>query len=197
MLIDYETNKIYTLTTTATDYATASAACANTQPLSRIVTSGTLVCFSLGYSEHLAVESYFRAQNPTLTSYWIGLRQPGLGTNPYSKFNFAWEDSAPAPSLHPSGQDYDGVGYSHWGWINSFLAVEPNNAGATNQQCTMAWSAHLIFSYFSGPETYAARRVATNYVKESNSTRNLWSWNDRPCTETGPFICEHTGTVAN
>jgi hypothetical protein len=194
MLVHYEANKIYTLTTSATTYATASTACASAQPLAGIVTSGTLVCYSSGYSENLAVESYFRAQNPTLSSYWIGLRQPGLGTNPYNKNAFQWEDGAPAPSLHPSGKDYEGVGYSHWGWINTFLGVEPNNAGATNQQCAMTWaSTHLVFSYYSGQQTYADRRVTSNYVQEANTTRNLWSWNDRPCTETAPYICEHTG----
>lgn len=131
-LVHYETNTLYTYTSTLVNYATASAACANTQPVPGVVMSGTLVCFSSGYSEHLAVESYFRAQNPGMTGYWIGLRQPGLGTNPYSKYNFAWEDGAPAPSLYTSGKDYEGAGYSHYGlyWYNGVQnpdGSEPNN----------------------------------------------------------------------
>ena len=136
-LVHYDTNTLYTYSSTLVNYATASAACANTQPVPGVVMSGTLVCFSSGYSEHLAVESYFRAQNPGMTGYWIGLRQPGLlGTNPYSKFNFAWEDGAAAPSLYTSGQDYEGVGYSHYGlyWYNGVQnpdGSEPNNVGDT------------------------------------------------------------------
>ena len=131
-LVDYDANTVYTLHTTAATYAAASAACASAQPVPGVVMSGTLVCFSSGYSEHLAVESYFSAQNPGMNGYWIGLRQPGLGTNPYSKYKFAWEDGAPAPALHPSGKDYEGVGYSHWGlYYNSGVlsnqGSEPNN----------------------------------------------------------------------
>lgn len=134
-LVHYDTNTLYTYTSTLVNYPTASAACANTQPVPGVVMSGTLVCYSSGYSENLAVESYFRAQNPGMTGYWIGLRQPGMGTNPYNKNAFQWEDGAPAPSLVTSGKDYEGVGYSHYGlyWYNGVQnpdGSEPNNVSA-------------------------------------------------------------------
>jgi hypothetical protein len=34
------------------------------------------------YAEHFLVENYFRTANNANLSYWIGLRQPGLGASP-------------------------------------------------------------------------------------------------------------------
>jgi hypothetical protein len=31
---------------------------------------------------------------------------------------------------------------------------------------------------------------------EANSTRNLWSWNDRGCGERAGYICEYKGKSA-
>jgi hypothetical protein len=32
---------------------------------------------------------------------------------------------------------------------------------------------------------------------EANSTRNLWSWNDRGCGERAGYICEYKGKSAD
>ena len=67
-------------------------------------------------------------------------------------------------------------------------------AFAMNQQCVISWSGtHIAFSYYGGAYTRAARNTPANYIAEANSTRNLWSWNDRTCTETVAYICEFKG----
>ena len=123
------------------------------------------------------VESYFRAENPSMSSYWIGLRQPTLGSGAWDRYAFRWEDNSPNPALNPSGQNYDGAGYSHWGMLAvNAVGGEPNNGGAVNQQCAAAHSISLAFSYYSGPFTAPSRTDVKNYIQESNSSRNLWSW---------------------
>jgi hypothetical protein len=53
-----------------------------------------------------------------------------------------------------------------------------------------------VFSYYSGAATRAARNTPANYIAEANSTRNLWSWNDRGCGEKAGYICEFKGESA-
>ena len=67
-------------------------------------------------------------------------------------------------------------------------------AFAMNQQCVISWSGtHIAFSYYGGAYTRAARNTPANYIAEANSTRNLWSWNDRACSEKIAYICEFKG----
>ena len=128
----------------------------------------------------------------------FGLRQPGLGSLPYNRLNFAWEDGSIKPALNPSGQAYDGLGYSHWGLYAAGPSDgEPNNAAATNQQCAASTDFHYEFAYYSGPFTRAARSTVSNYIRSANSSLNLWSWNDRHCGESFAYICELTGETAH
>jgi hypothetical protein len=197
-LIDYATNTYYAYFSTAADYKTASATCASLQPVPGVVFKGTLWCIG-GYSENVLVESYFRSQMPsTFGSYWIGLRQPGVGAGTWSRYAFRWEDTmTPAPALNPSGQNYDGPGYSHWSIYNVSGATgynpDPNNAANSNQQCVAATTYHVAFSYYAGPFTTAGRTLFANYIKDANSSRNVVGWNDRNCAESFPYVCELVG----
>ena len=198
-LIDYATNTYYAYFSTAANYKTASAMCASLQPVPGVVFKGTLWCIG-GYSEHLLVESYFKSQMPaSFGNYWIGLRQPGVGAGSWSRYAFRWEDNqTTTPALNPSGQNYDGPGYSHWSIHNASGGTvgtnpDPNNAGNSNQQCVAATTYHVAFSYYTGPFTTAGRNLFANYIKDANSSRNLVGWNDRTCTESFPYICELVG----
>ena len=197
-LIDYASNTYYAYFSTPATYTAASAKCASLQPVPGIVFKGTLWCIG-SHSEHLLVESYFRSQMPSsFGSYWFGLRQPGMGAGAWSRYAFAWEDGSTPPSLNPSGQNYDGPGYSHWSTYNIVGSTkgsspDPNNAGNSNQQCAAATTYHVAFSYYAGPFTTAGRNLFSNYIKDANSSRNLIGWNDRPCTELYTYICELVG----
>ncbi len=68
-LLDHNARRVYTFNTPATNYKTASAACASQQPVPGVKLKGTLWIVN-GYSEHQFVERYFRAQNPSMASYW-------------------------------------------------------------------------------------------------------------------------------
>lgn len=201
-LIDYASNTYYAYFSTPATYTAASAKCASLQPVPGIVFKGTLWCIG-SHSEHLLVESYFRSQMPSsFGSYWFGLRQPGMGAGAWSRYAFAWEDGSTPPSLNPSGQNYDGPGYSHWSTYNIVGSTkgsspDPNNAGNSNQQCAAATTYHVAFSYYAGPFTTAGRNLFSNYIKDANSSRNLIGWNDRPCTELYTYICELVGEVSS
>jgi hypothetical protein len=122
------------------------------------------------------VESYFRAQNPNMSTYWIGLRQPSLGNGTYNRLAFAWEDGMPTPALNPSGKDFEGAGYSHYGLNIAGVYGEPNNGNDANEQCIAAHAGSITFSYYSGPFTAPGRAKIASYIQEANSSRNLWSW---------------------
>lgn len=124
----------------------------------------------------------------------FGLRQPTIGSGAYNRNAFAWEDGSAKPALNPSGQAYEGAGYSHWGlYTGGPSAGEPNNAGGSNQQCVASTASHTEFAYYSGAFTSTARRNAANYIKEVNDSLNVWSWNDRVCSESYVYICEFDG----
>ena len=193
-LVDHGANTLYVYSATKANYQTASAACAALQPVPGIVFKGTLWCIG-SYSENVFVESWFKSQNAAgFGSYWIGLRQPGMGSGTWSRYAFRWEDGSVPPALNPSGQSYDGPGYSHWGQYLGGGSPDPNNAMNLNQQCVAATTTHVVFSYYSGALTQAARSNLANYVKAANDSLNALSWNDRTCTESYAHICELTGT---
>ena len=108
--------------------------------------------------------------------------------------NFQWEDGSAQPALIPSGQDYAGSGYSHWG-ITSAYDAEPNNAGNTNEQCVSAlgnpFSAFQQYHYFNGSTT-ADKNSSSNYVR-TYSDLDVYAWNDDGCSSPLPYICELTG----
>ena len=59
---------------------------------------------------------------------------------------FAWDDNSTArPTLLPSGKEYMGPAYSHWGKVGSNPA-EPNGNG--NEFCALAGS--NMYMYFAG-----------------------------------------------
>ncbi len=109
----------------------------------------------------------------------------------WSASAFVWEDGSGSPDVHPSGQAYNGPGYSHWGFTpGSPPSVTPNNLGG-DQFCAVAISTDYAFSYYVGPATTSGRETTSNYIRESDSTRNLWGWNDGTCTSTYRYICEY------
>jgi hypothetical protein len=63
---------------------------------------------------------------------------------------FSWEDNSTAlPTLVPSGQDYTGPAYSHWGKVGNNPA-EPN--GDNTEFCALAGS--NMYTYFSGTSQF-------------------------------------------
>ena len=194
-LVDHGANTLYVYSATKADYKTASAACAALQPVPGIVFKGTLWCIG-GFSENVFVESWFKSQNAAgFESYWIGLRQPGVGAGTWSRYAFRWEDGSIPPALNPSSQNYDGAGYSHWGQYLGGGSPDPNNALNQNQQCVAATTTHVVFSYYSGALTRTARSNLANYVQEANSSRNPIGWNDRNCGLSYQYICELVGEL--
>jgi hypothetical protein len=110
----------------------------------------------------------------------------------WSRSAFVWEDGSTRPTADPSGQAYEGAGYSHWGVTTSGRDAQPNNAG--DQRCTASFSTnHAVFAYYSGPATSTGRRTLANYVQEADASLNLWSWNDQACTVSYAYICEFDG----
>jgi hypothetical protein len=101
---------------------------------------------------------------------------------------FAWEDGSTRPTADPSGQAYEGAGYSHWG-VTTTGSAQPNNGG--DQRCGASFSAsHIAFSYYAGPLTSTGRKTRSNYIVEADASLNLWSWNDQACTASYAYICE-------
>jgi hypothetical protein len=77
VLLDGASSKVYVYTNIAVTYTVASSAC---QALGS--SSGypaTLVCYG-SYAENYLVESYFRRSGVLPQGYWMGLRQPTLGS---------------------------------------------------------------------------------------------------------------------
>lgn len=68
-LVDSDTNKVYTISSSKANYTVASAACALAQPVPGMVMKGTLWIVN-GFSEHIRVETYFRDFNPSVEAYW-------------------------------------------------------------------------------------------------------------------------------
>ena len=75
-LVDSANSKIYVFVNSNLTYSGASSAC--TSMASSTGTVGTLVCYG-SYQEQHMVESYFWRAGP-LRPYWLGLRQPTLGS---------------------------------------------------------------------------------------------------------------------
>jgi hypothetical protein len=72
---------------------------------------------------------------------------------------FSWEDNSTArPTLLPSGRDYTGPAYSHWGKVGNSPA-EPNGDG--REFCALAGS--NMYTYFGGGAL--SDRVGTNALK--------------------------------
>ena len=133
--------------------------------------------------------------NSAFTSYWIGLRQPTLGSGAWNASNFQWVDGSTVPSLTPSSINFlSSPGYSHWGW-NPAGDPEPNNNLGTNQQCvivqTSTTATQFPFYHYNGTSDTASRETMVNYVL--NDTMNLWAWNDQPCNASYGVVCEFTG----
>jgi hypothetical protein len=60
--------------------------------------------------------------------------------------SFAWEDNSTAlPTVVPSGRDYAGPAYSHWGRAG-WSPAEPN--GNNTEFCALAGS--IQYAYFNG-----------------------------------------------
>lgn len=166
------------------------------QPLPGAITEGYPVVYNT-YSEQNLVEDHFTSTQAPLGSFWIGLRQPSLGADPWDINAFEWEDGSTKPSLTPSDLEaLNSPGWSHWGLLSPTAVPEPNNAQGVNQQCVMAQDPsaglHIRFYYYTGTSGATSRKTLANYVT-GNASANVRAWNDQPCTITYELICEFSG----
>lgn len=77
VLVDGANGKVYVLAATNVAYTAASSACSALGTSTG--TLGTLVCYG-SYAENYLVESYFSRTGVLGHVYWMGLRQPSVGS---------------------------------------------------------------------------------------------------------------------
>lgn len=100
----------------------------------------------------------------------------------------SWADGSGSPANLPSGKDYSGADYAHWGLLGS--TAEPDSSG----QCVSAQAPEdfgfMPYAYFTGTnKTNAAAYV--RFFDEQQYDVNAWA--DEACTNTRMAICELTG----
>lgn len=196
VLINGDSNNFYVYVAGNFTYDGAQIRCSTMQPLPGAITEGYPVVYNT-YSEQKLVEDHFSTTQSPLINYWIGLRQPSLGADPYDINAFEWEDESTKPSLSPSNlAALDSSGWSHWGWYSPNPDPEPNNAQGLNQQCVVAQDPaaglHFRFYYYTGTSSTADRKTQSNYVTNV-AGYNVRAWNDQPCTSSVALICEFSG----
>ena len=123
----------------------------------------------------------------------------------------------PPPNLVPSGSNYSGSGYSHWGGRvaenGSSFMPEPNSGSSLGpnlvEPCCMAvdsrrWREHEPYAYFAGSSVDHRVSTESKYMRFYDD-RDLFGWHDGFCSleQYAPWvapssldsiaICELTG----
>ena len=111
----------------------------------------------------------------------------------------------PSPNLVPSGSNYNGSGYSHWGGKvagnGSSFNPEPQGSllpnGTSSEPCVIAvatrpYADQVPYAYLLGSSASDRISAVSKYFRAYDD-QDLWGWQDVWCDWGAAAICELTG----